>query len=310
MSAVAPRQAEPDPRERIRGRVVIVTGASSGIGRATAVAFASAGALVIGAARRAAALAELEAELERLGNPALTVPTDVTDEASVRRLVERTLERFGRLDVLVASAGSYIRAPLPSLTTADLERSLDVNFYGAVRPALAVLPHFLAQGHGHLVFVSSLISRKGLPNEAPYAVAKWALTGFADVARQELRPHGIDVTTILPGRVATAFIEGVSFHPISRPIPPSQVADAIVRAVRRRQAEVTLPRRASAIQYAAAVSPRLADWGVRRFRLEGWLEDGQTPGHEARGSASTAGRTAGRVSAPAGASVAGEDRER
>jgi NAD(P)-dependent dehydrogenase (short-subunit alcohol dehydrogenase family) len=298
MSAGVPPLAEPDSQERVRGRVVIVTGASGGIGRATALAFASAGALVVGAARRASALGELGAELERSGSPALMVPTDVTDEASVARLIERTLERFGRLDVLVASAGTYVRAPLATLTTADLDRSLEVNFYGAVRPALAALPHLLAQGHGHLVFVSSLISRKGLPNEAPYAIAKWALTGFADVARQELRPRGIAVTTILPGRVATAFIEGVRFHPISRPIPPAQVAAAIVRAVRRRQAEVMLPRRASAIHYAAAVSPGLADWGVRRFRLEGWLEDGQAPGVATREPA-----------APGGAPVAVEDGE-
>jgi len=295
MSAGAPPLAEPDPRERVRGRVVMVTGASSGIGRATAVAFASAGALVVGAARRGPALEELAVELRRRGSPALMVPTDVTDESSVARLIGRTLEHFGRLDVLVASAGVYVRAPLSTLTTADLERSLDVNFYGAVRPALAALPYLLAQGHGHLVFVSSLISRKGLPHEAPYAVAKWALTGFADVARQELRPRGIAVTTILPGRVATSFIEGVHFHPVSRPIPPAQVADAIVRAVRRRQAEVTLPRRASAIHYAAAVSPGLADWGVRRFRLEGWLEDGRAPG---------------RASTAAAAPVPVEDRDR
>ncbi|HMJ79409.1 MAG TPA: SDR family NAD(P)-dependent oxidoreductase [Candidatus Dormibacteraeota bacterium] len=278
MSAAAPRQADPDPRELVRDRVVVVTGASSGIGRATAIAFAAAGSHVVGAARRGHALSELQAELERLGATAMMVPTDVTDEGSVGRLVDRTMARFGRLDVLVSSAGAYVRAPLPELTTADLERSLQVNFYGAVRPALAALPHLLAQGRGHLVFVSSLISRKGLPYESPYAVAKWALTGFADVARQELRPHGIAVTTVMPGRVATAFIEGVRFHPISKPIPPSDVAEAIVRAVRRRQAEVMLPRRASAIYYAAAVSPRLADWGVRRFRLEGWLETGEAPG--------------------------------
>ncbi|MGZ3632132.1 MAG: SDR family NAD(P)-dependent oxidoreductase [Candidatus Limnocylindrales bacterium] len=269
---------QPDPRERIRGRVAIVTGASSGIGRATALALGAAGAAVVGGARREVELATLARELEAMGAPALVVPADVTDQEAMERLVGAALERFGRIDILVTSAGVYVRQPLASLSTADLERSLDVNFYGAVRPTLAVLPHFLERRSGHLVFVSSMISRKGLPAEAPYAAAKWALTGFADVARQELRPMGISVSTILPGRVATAFIEGVRFHPISRPIPATDVADAILGALRHRRAEVMLPRRARGIHYAAAISPRLADWVVRRFRLQGWRDDGRAPG--------------------------------
>ncbi len=260
----------PDPGDPVRGRVVVITGASSGIGRATALAFAAAGAAVVGSARRAALLAELTQELERIDAPSLMVPADVTDVAAVERLIGAALGHFGRIDILVANAGVYLRRPIAELTVDDLERSMAVNFYGAVRPALAVLPHLLERGGGHLVFVSSMASRKGLPAEAPYVTAKWALTGFADVARQELKPHGIEVSTIMPGRVDTPFIADRDFHPISRPIPAASVANAILSAVRRRRAEVVVPRTALALHYAAAVSPGLADWGVRYFRLQGW----------------------------------------
>jgi short-subunit dehydrogenase len=126
------------------------------------------------------------------------------------------------------------------------------------------------QGSGHIVLVSSMDGKKGVPPDAPYVVAKFALAGFGDVLRQELHGTGVDVTTVFPGRVDTPLIATLKVPWISAKIPPEAVARAIVTAIRRRQAEVIVPFRARLLLWANALSPRLGDWAVRTFRLEGW----------------------------------------
>ena len=251
----------------------LVTGASKGIGRATAVALARAGAHVALAARSRQGLEETAALVAAEGQEALVIPTDVTDHDQVKTAVESVIAKWGRLDIVVGNAGIYYRSPLVDVTIADIERSMAVNFYGSVCPVLAALPHMREQGSGHIVLVTSVDGRKALPLDTPYVAAKFALTGFADVARQELRPEGINVTTILPGRVRTDFVAGMQFHPISRPISAEKVARAIVRAIDRNKAEVVIPFPARFLVWVHHVSPRLADWGVRFFKLEGWSEE-------------------------------------
>jgi NAD(P)-dependent dehydrogenase (short-subunit alcohol dehydrogenase family) len=251
-------------------RVAIITGASSGIGRATALALAAAGTSVALAARREPELAEAARAIEARGGRAFVVPTDVTDRGQIEELVEKTLAQWGRLDVVVANAGVYVRSPFVDVTTEYLERSMAVNFYGAVHLVLAALPHLLEQRSGHIVLVVSVDGKKGLPLDAPYAAAKFALAGFGDVARQELRPSGINVSTILPGRVDTPLIDEYRFPLISKPIKPERVARAILRAIEKNQAEVVVPASNAPLIWAQTISPRLADWGVRTFKLEGW----------------------------------------
>ncbi len=256
--------------KNLRDRVVVITGASGGIGAATARAFARAGAHVALAARRAEALEAVAAQVRALGREALPLPTDVTRHADVAALIARTREHFGRLDVVVANAGVYVRSPIRDLTPDLLERSLAVNFYGGVYLVLEALPHLLAQGEGHIVLVTSMDGKKGLPPDAPYVAAKFALSGFGDVLRQELHGSGVGVTTVFPGRVDTPMIANLKVPWMSAKIPPEAVAQAIVRAVQRQRAEVIVPFQARLLYWAQCVAPRFADWAVRAFRLQGW----------------------------------------
>jgi NADP-dependent 3-hydroxy acid dehydrogenase YdfG len=185
----------------LRDKVAIVTGASSGIGWAMALALAKQGACVALAARRESSLLELAAEIEKLGRKALVLATDVTQREQVEAMAQAVLSRWGRIDILVSNAGEYIRVSIVDLDPADLQRSLDVNYFGGVYCIKAVLPHMLAQKSGHIVTVTSMDGRIGLPPDAPYVSAKFALTGFVEVLRQEVSDYGISVTNVLPGQV-------------------------------------------------------------------------------------------------------------
>ncbi len=254
----------------MRGKVAIVTGASSGIGRAIALALADQGARVSLAARTASALEEVAGQVRTRGQEALVVPTDVTRQEQVERLVEETSARWERVDILVANAGAYVRTPVTELTVADVERSMAVNFYGALYAVLAVQPRMLDQRNGHIVLISSMDGKKGLPLDGPYVAAKFALGGLGEVFRQELHGTGVRVTTVFPGRVDTPLIDDLEVPRISAKISPEAVARATVRAIQRNRAEVIVPFQARALYYLDTFCPRLGDWVVRMFRLEGW----------------------------------------
>jgi NADP-dependent 3-hydroxy acid dehydrogenase YdfG len=250
--------------------VAVVTGASSGIGRATALALAEKGAHVSLGARTESALRELADEIRRRGREALVVPTDVTDKNQVNRLIAETLARFQRVDILVANAGAYIRSPIRTLTVEEVERSMAVNFYGALYAVLAVQSHMLEQGNGHIILVSSLDGKKGLPRDAPYVAAKFALAGYGEVLRQELHDSGVHVTTVFPGRVDTPLIDTLEVPRVSAKIPVEAVARSVVAAVRQPKPEVIMPIQGRALHLVNALSPRLGDWLVRLFHLQGW----------------------------------------
>ncbi len=254
----------------LQGKIAIVTGASSGIGRVTALALAKAGVNLALAARREELLREVSQEIEAIGQKALVVPTDVTKQDQVHRLVEETLSRWGQIDILIVNAGQYVRAPVRALSVEDLQHSMSINFYGGVHSVLSVLPHLLARGSGHIVLMATLDAKKGLPLDAPYVAAKFALSGFGEVMRQELHDTGVEVSTIYPGRVDTPLIDNLKVPLISAKINPEAVAKATLRAIRRRRPEMIVPKYAGLIHYINVLSPRLGDWAVRVFRLEGW----------------------------------------
>jgi NAD(P)-dependent dehydrogenase (short-subunit alcohol dehydrogenase family) len=255
-----------------QGKVAIVTGASSGIGRATALALAGQGACVALASRNGEALAGLAEELKRQGQQVIVIPTDVTRQEQVEALVKEVIAQWGRVDILVSNAGEYIRAPITELNPADLQRSLDINFFGGVYCVKAVLPHMLAQKSGHIVFVTSMDGKIGLPPDAPYVSAKFALTGFCEVLRQEVHDHGISVTNVLPGRVDTVMIEDLKFVWISPKISPESVATAILNGIRKRKPIVIVPPLAKLLYYINVFAPTLSDQLSRLFRLEGWTK--------------------------------------
>jgi len=263
-------------KQWLREKAAVITGASSGIGRALALEMAAAGARLALAARRIELLDAVAAQVRALGCEAITVQTDVTRQEDIDRLINETLERWGRIDILVANAGQYLRAPLHDLTLANLERSMDINFYGAVRPILAALPAMRRQGSGHFVLMSTVDAKKPVPPDIPYAAAKYALSGFGDLLRQELHGSGIHVTMVFPGRVDTPMIEWLEVPAISAKISAEAAARATMKGIQRRKAEVILPPQARLLVYLNVFAPRLADWGVRFFRLHG--EENQNQG--------------------------------
>jgi len=190
-----------------RGQVVIVTVASAGIGRALALQLAGQGAKVAIAARRAERLEQVAAEVRALGGEALVVPTDVSDEALCKMLVEKTVATFGRLDLLINNAGLAAGALFDEFPNLRLFRhTLDVNFYGAVYCTYYALPH-LKQTKGRIVAISSMGGKAALPYNTPYIASKYAMHGFYDALRMELSQHGVSVTVVCPWWVATEFAE-------------------------------------------------------------------------------------------------------
>jgi uncharacterized protein len=253
-------------------KVAIVTGASVGIGRAAALALAGQGACVALASRNSEALSTLAEDLKRQGRQVIVIPTDVTQREQVEALVRQVIAQWGRVDILISNAGEYIRAPIMDLDPADLQRSLDVNLFGGVYCVKGVLPHMLAQKSGHIVFVTSMDGKIGLPPDAPYVSAKFALTGFCEVLRQEVRDSGISVTNVLPGRVDTVMIKDLKFSWISPKISPESVAAAILNGIRKRKPIVIVPPQARLLYYINVFAPTLSDRLSRLFRLEGWTE--------------------------------------
>jgi ribitol 2-dehydrogenase len=180
-------------------KVIIITGASSGIGRATAVRLARCGARLALAARSADRLASLAAEL---GEDALAVPTDVTKSADVSRMVEATVARFGRVDALFANSGIYIRGPIAEGDPDAWANLMDVNVNGVLRCVAAVLPHMLSRGTGDILVTSSISGHIDIHWEPVYSASKHAIQAFVHTLRRQVSPRGLRVMAIAPGRVA------------------------------------------------------------------------------------------------------------
>jgi dehydrogenase/reductase SDR family member 7B len=256
--------------DRVQNAVTIITGASSGIGKATAVAFARAGARLVLSGRSPERLESLKVELERFGNEVLLVPSDVTRAADMERLVRETITRFGRVDIAFCCAGIYVRSAVKDLSLESIERCMNVNFYGTVHLVQAVLPLMLAQRSGHIVAMTSVDGKKGLPPDAAYVASKFAATGFMDVLRQELHGTGVYASTILPGRVDTPMIDNLDVPLASAKISSARVGRAVLRAVRTRRRELVIPFAGPKfLIVASALWPGLGDWLVRIFKLEG-----------------------------------------
>lgn len=256
--------------DRIRGKVVCITGATGGIGNEIARAFAREGARLVLSGRNAAALDAIGAELKQRGTDVLAVASDVTIPADAERLVAEATKAMGGIDIVVCNAGVYIRGAVKDLSLESIRQCMETNFYGAVHLIRAVLPQMLARRSGHIVAVSSVDGKKGLPPDAAYAASKYALTGFMDVLRQELRRTGVYASTIFPERVDTPMIDGLTLPLMSRRLPPAAVARAAVKAVRQRRREIVLSFAGPKfLIVASTVWPALGDWLVRVFRLQG-----------------------------------------
>jgi NAD(P)-dependent dehydrogenase (short-subunit alcohol dehydrogenase family) len=251
------------------GKVVIVTGASQGIGRALCLELAAQRPRLVLAARDAGALEAVAAECRGRGAETLGVPTDVGDEAACRRLVERAVERFSGLDVLVANAGIGMLARLDEVTDlSPYERLMRVNFLGSVYPTYYALPH-LKKSRGQIVAVASLAGLTGVPGRTAYSATKHAQVGFFDSLRVELRDTGVEVTVIAPYFVQSE-IRRRSAGPDGKVVASSPVrekeimtaeecARRIVRAMERRQRLLVMSLKGRVGLWLKLVAPGLVD---------------------------------------------------
>jgi NADP-dependent 3-hydroxy acid dehydrogenase YdfG len=221
-------------------RVVAITGASSGIGEATALALAAAGAKVALAARRAERLEEIVARIEAAGGEALALPTDVADEAQANAFVRAAAERFGRLDALVNNAGVMQLGPIDGAPTEEWRRMIDVNVFGVLYCTHAALPIMREAGGGHIVNVSSVGGKVVGTYSGVYSLTKFGLGAFTEALRRESIAAGIRVTLVVPGSTATelrshtreeVLAETVHAFAGVTPLDPADIAAAIVAAL-------------------------------------------------------------------------------
>jgi hypothetical protein len=207
----------------IKNKVVIITGASSGIGAATAKKLAKEGAKVVLTARRKERLKELKEELEKNGGEALVVTGDVTNKSDYENLVAETLAKFGRIDVLINNAGLMPLSYIKKLKTDEWEKMVDVNIKGVLNGVAAVLPAMIANKSGHIINISSSAAHNYFPGGAVYCATKAAVKMFSEGLRQELAPkYGINVTSIEPGAVSTELMDTITDEDIKSELEEMQ----------------------------------------------------------------------------------------
>lgn len=239
--------------EALSGKVALVTGASSGIGEATALALANAGATVAVTARRASRLEALVKRIESAGGKALALPGDMTVEAEALKAVEDTVSRLGRLDILINSAGIMQAGGIENCDLDLYRRVFDINFFATLYACKAAVPHMLKQGSGDIVTVSSLAGRKGGPETSAYSASKHAVNSMTDAMRRELGDRNIRVCILMPGATRTEvgnnivdpnWRKAIQAH-VSKEgaVEPSEVADTIVFIL-------SLPRRVNISEIA------------------------------------------------------------
>lgn len=216
------------------GTVAAITGASSGIGAATARALVREGASVVIGARRSERLDSLSDEL---GDRAAAIEMDVRNPEDAKRLIDGAHERFGRLDALVANAGIGAYGGIMDLTDEQLAEMMDTNVAGTVWPIRAAVPGFVEAGRGDIVIVASVAGLRGAADEAVYAATKFAQVGLAGALDRELREHGIRVSTLAPGGTATEFAMGAGRTPdmpgLSEMMRAEDVASAVVTVLKQ-----------------------------------------------------------------------------
>jgi NAD(P)-dependent dehydrogenase (short-subunit alcohol dehydrogenase family) len=257
-----------------RDKVVLITGGSSGIGRATALRLARYGARVAVTARNLKALDEVVSAAEAGGGQALSVAGDVTDRDQCRAAVEATIARFGRLDILICSAGLSLRAYFERCSLIACERVMNVNFLGTLYMTHYALPH-IKETRGSLVALSSLTGLKGIPSYGIYGASKFAVRGLYESLRLELHRQGVHVGVVSPGFVDTPLRSHVlngDGRPWAQPPPTpfriwpvEKCVDQIIRLLYRRRAQIDLPGYAGRLFLLDQLfGSRLVDWLLRR----------------------------------------------
>jgi NAD(P)-dependent dehydrogenase (short-subunit alcohol dehydrogenase family) len=261
-------------KKPVSEQVVVVTGASSGLGRAIARAAGERGAKVVVTGRNEEALSNAVAEIERAGSEGLSVPADCTEQDQVERVVAQAIERFGRIDTYVANAIVTVYAEAERLTPEELRRVMDVNFFGTVYGYWAALPHLRA-AKGTFLHISSALAYRGIPLQAAYCSSKAGLRAFFESARVEEQKAGtgVDISLVLPGAINTPQFDRdrqkIGYQP--QPVPPiyqpEPYAEAALHCMERPIRELPVSWGAQKLLWGQKLAPRAGDWVLRR---NGW----------------------------------------
>jgi NADP-dependent 3-hydroxy acid dehydrogenase YdfG len=256
---------------RLSSKVVVITGASSGIGHATARRAAAEGAVIVASARRADRLDELVTAIANSGGTALAMAADVTSESDMDALVAATVERFGRIDVMVCNAGIGYHGPLDETSTQHMRRVVDVNVLGTLYAARAALIAMRRQNRGHIIAVSSIAGRRGVGGSSLYSATKAAQIGLIEGLRAEFAGSALKASVIYPVSTITEFHDAIARdfgHAVGGKGPrqsPDRVATAIVKCMISPRAEVYPFPLAKWLAILSVVAPTQADRLVRRF---------------------------------------------
>jgi len=259
----------------IRNKVVLITGASSGIGAGVARRLAKEGAKVVLTARRKELLDSLAQEITAQGGQALALQVDVTDNHAIKEMVNETVAKYGRLDVLVNNAGLGFSSDVKDIDPARLRLQVAVNLVALIECAQAALRPMVAQGSGLIINVASLAGLVGAPGSSVYSATKFGVIGFSDSLRREVHKQGVRVTTFCPGFVATDFsprLKKISMGAPDAPYLPGvmsveYVAGVIAGIIRRPRRLVLVPFAFSTLVQLARAFPGIVDWASDRFTI-------------------------------------------
>jgi short-subunit dehydrogenase len=254
-------------------QVVVITGASQGIGRETALQMAMKGASLVLAARNEEGLDELARQVERLGGQAESVVTDVAEHEQVQRLAQRAIQRFGRIDTWVNNAAVSIYATVEQMEPEEMERLIRVNLLGQMYGSRAAIPHMRRQGGGTIVNIGSALSERAIPLQAAYVASKHGIQGFSEALRLELAHEetGIEVVLVLPSSMNTPLFNfarskmGVQPMPVPPVYEPGVVAEAICHAAEHGGREIVVGGWGKLLTVGQWLSPSLLD----RYMLQG-----------------------------------------
>jgi short-subunit dehydrogenase len=254
----------------LQGKVVVITGASAGIGKETALALGKERASVVVSARRTDRLQQIALQIEQAGGSALALTADVSDEAQVQKIVSEALNRFGRIDVWINNAGVGLYATLEETSAELMEKIWRTNFMSTFYGIRHVVPVMKRQKSGHIITVSSVVGKRATPLNAAYCSTKFGQVGLMESARMELKNFGIQCSLIYPGSTESEFIEAQE-NPAKRPVrrhgpvqTSEQVAKEIVKAIRNPKAEVMTQSYGRILTIMNSISPGLLDWLISK----------------------------------------------
>ncbi len=263
----------------IKDRVIVITGASNGIGKQLALDLAAHGAVVVGCGRSIARLKETLKEVRRTSPSSLMIGCDVSDAEQVQGMIAKIIADFGKIDVLINNAGVGMRKPFVETVLETIEEIMRVNYLGAVYCTHAALPSMIARGSGHVVNISSVAGLIGTLNMGAYCASKFAMNGWSESLYHELKPLGIHVSIVCPGPVATEFArdfrDSVPQSPRNLIVSMEAVSRAVIRIIENKRFEVILPWRLALMSALRRHTPRIfRALAQRRFRPHVALPEG------------------------------------